>query len=212
MQEKLKSRGAGKNGKKELDQQVLEELSRGDKDREEKIDLLYKKFDGTSSRLEKMKQKEEKEKLDRYTMQLDPRRAEEQKLFEQFEQELEKWAEYEEVGLTRNGRSAGKTRRRSRPTRIRKKRHFSRRRPRPPIMTTRATRKPFSKNSSKSPVTQACCTSKSETREISTGKSSPRKRRPSKSTWLPRKSVPPKLTPKVVLTKKCSASAKAPPW
>lgn len=107
MQEKLKSEGAGKGGKEELDQKVLEELGKGDKDREEKIELLYQKFDGTSSKLEKMKQKEEKAKLDRYTKQLDPKRAEEQRLFEQFEKELGKWAEYEKVELTRNARRRG---------------------------------------------------------------------------------------------------------
>jgi hypothetical protein len=76
---------------------VLEELGKGDEEREEKINMLYQKFDGTNSKLEKMKQKEQKAKQERYTKQLDPKRAEEQKLFELFERELGKWNSYEEV-------------------------------------------------------------------------------------------------------------------
>lgn len=102
VQEKLKaeSQRAGKKelDKSALDKKVLEELGKGDEEREEKITLLYQKFDGTTSRLEKMKQKEEKAKLDRWSKHLDPQKAEEQRLFELFEKELDAWREYEEVG------------------------------------------------------------------------------------------------------------------
>ena len=82
---------------KALDQKVLEELEKGNQERQEKIEMLYQKFDGTSSKLEKIKHKEQKALEERYKKQLDPKRAEEQKLFEMFEKELEKWNQYEAV-------------------------------------------------------------------------------------------------------------------
>ena len=83
---------------KALDQKVLEELEKGNEERKEKIDMLYQKFDGTNSRLEKIKSREQKALQERYAKQIDPKRAEEQKLFEMFEKELERWSQYEAVG------------------------------------------------------------------------------------------------------------------
>jgi hypothetical protein len=83
---------------KDLDAEVLKELEKDDEERQERIEMLYQKFDGTSSRLEKIKNKEQKALEERYKKQLDPKRAEEQRLFELFEEELGRWNKYEEVG------------------------------------------------------------------------------------------------------------------
>ena len=47
----------------------MEELEKGDNERKEKIQMLYQKFDGTNSRLEKIKNREQKALQERYAKQ-----------------------------------------------------------------------------------------------------------------------------------------------
>lgn len=114
LQEKIRAKGQVADD--QLDQAVMEELTKGDAERQERIEMLYQKFDGTYSRLEKIKIKEQKALEERYKKQLDPKRAEEQRLFELFEEELGKWNQYEEVGLIRKGMRRARKRRRPTPT------------------------------------------------------------------------------------------------
>ena len=75
----------------------MNRLTKGDEESAEKIQILYDKFDGTHSKIEKLKQKEIKEMEEKYNKYLDPKKAEESKLTEKFNEELKKWIEHENV-------------------------------------------------------------------------------------------------------------------
>lgn len=89
----------GQKSESEINEIIMKKLTKGDKESSEKIQILYDKFDGTHSKIEKLKQKEIKEMEEKYNKYLDPKKAAEFELTEKFNEELKKWVEHENVNL-----------------------------------------------------------------------------------------------------------------